>query len=113
LKDYLNPNAFIAPLPDPNGTTINGSVPTSFGDVGRNAVYGPDQNNTDFSIAKRTGLHWRESSYVDFRADFYNTFNHPQFANPAANFSAPSTFGRITSATVQPRLIQFGLKLVF
>jgi outer membrane receptor protein involved in Fe transport len=113
LADYLNPNAFVAPLADPNGTTVDGSVPTSFGNIGRNAVLGPDQNNTDFSIAKRINLHWKESSYLDFRADFYNAFNHPQFANPAADFSVPSTFGRITSTTVQPRLIQFGLKFSF
>jgi Carboxypeptidase regulatory-like domain/TonB-dependent Receptor Plug Domain len=112
LQNYLNPSTFVAPPPDPNGTTVSGSVPTAFGNSGRNPVSGPGQDNTDLSIAKQTAMHWRES-YVDFRADFYNAFNHPQFANPASTFSTPSTYGAITSTTVQPRLIQFGLRFGF
>jgi hypothetical protein len=53
-----------------------------------------------------------ENSQVQFRAEFFNMFNHPQFNNPAANFAVP-TFGQITSASVNPRLIQLALKYIF
>ena len=50
-----------------------------------------------------------------FRAEFFNLFNHAQFNNPAVvDFSkASTTFGQITSTSVNPRLIQFALKYVF
>jgi hypothetical protein len=76
---------------------------------------GPPQHNWDLNIAKTTvvgGL--RENATLQFRAEFYNAFNHPQFGNPAgSNFNALGTFGRITSMAVNPRLIQFALKYSF
>jgi hypothetical protein len=49
---------------------------------------------------------------VQFRAEFFNLPNHPNFGNPAANISVPSTVGRIFGAG-DPRQIQFGLKVLF
>ena len=49
---------------------------------------------------------------LTFRTEFYDAFNHAQFANPALNASLGS-FGHITSLAVNPRLIQFALKYAF
>jgi len=46
-----------------------------------------------------------------FRTEFFNAFNHPQFSNPGTSITG--AFGAITSASVNPRLIQFALKYVF
>jgi RNase P/RNase MRP subunit POP5 len=55
----------------------------------------------------------REDATLTFRAEFFNAFNHPQFNNPAVVDVSKSTFGQITSASVNPRLIQFALKYAF
>ncbi len=73
----------------------------------------PGQNNFDISLAKNTvvgGIH--EGAALQFRAEFFNAFNHPQFSNPVTNF-ASAAFGQITSTSVNPRLIQFALKYNF
>ena len=49
---------------------------------------------------------------VQFRSEFYNLFNHPQFGAPAGN-PASQTFGQVTSLANSPRDIQFGLKVLF
>ena len=70
-----------AVFPDPNnpGKTINSQ---HFGNLGRNALLGPDYRNFDFAVIKTTRL--TERFKLLFRADFYNLFNHPNFANPLA-----------------------------
>ena len=82
----------------------------------------------DFSIIRR--FPFGESRNIEFRAEFFNLFNHVNFANPISNFNAvpatsidltgqimpnssPGDFGRITSTSNNPRLIQFALKLNF
>jgi hypothetical protein len=49
---------------------------------------------------------------LDFRAEFFNLFNHPQFFQPGSNVDS-SDFGQITATVNNPRLIQFALKLSF
>jgi hypothetical protein len=49
---------------------------------------------------------------LQFRAEFFNMFNHPQFSNLANNF-ALGNFGTITSTSVNPRLMQLALKYIF
>jgi hypothetical protein len=66
---YLNPLAFVQPA---FGT---------FGDLGRNSIFGPGLRNVDFSITKNTRL--TERVNVQLRAEFFNIFNHPNFALPA------------------------------
>ena len=76
-------------------------------------MVGPAQFNWDAAILKSTivgGL--SESARLDFRTEFFNAFNHPQFANPGLAIGS-ATFGQITSTSVQPRLIQFALKYIF
>jgi Carboxypeptidase regulatory-like domain/TonB dependent receptor/TonB-dependent Receptor Plug Domain len=64
---YLNPLAFA----DPTG---------NFGDLGRDAIYGPGFWNIDFSITKNTRI--TERLGLQLRFEFFNIFNHPQFALP-------------------------------
>jgi hypothetical protein len=105
LTNYFNANAFCAPPTIGDGT--------GYGDSGRAAFRGPHQANFDTGLVKTTkvgGL--SEAAALEFRADFYNAFNHAQFANPASTFGTPS-FGKIQATSVAPRLIQFGLKYIF
>jgi len=92
---------------------VAGTGATGWGNTGVGIVLGPGQFNFDASIVKSTrvgGIH--ENAVLQFRTEFFNMFNHPQFNNPALNFSAAS-FGTITSTSVNPRLMQFALKYVF
>jgi hypothetical protein len=58
-------------------------------------------------------LGWpHEKSSLEFRAEFYNALNHPQFANPDTNF-ASQTFGVISSTAVNARVVQLPLKYGF
>ncbi len=81
----------------------------SYGDASRNFLRGPGINNYDLSIVKKTSF--MESKSVEFRAEFFNAFNHVQFFNPNTS-GGSGTFGQITTDR-NPRLIQFGLKLYF
>lgn len=86
---------------------------TDFGNSSIGAVRGPGQNNYDMALSKKTrvgGLN--EAATLDFRTEFFNTFNHAQFANPGTAVGTAS-FGVIQSASVAPRLIQFAAKYVF
>lgn len=81
------------------------------GNSNRTPLYGPDFVNTDLSAIK----HFRitEATDLEFRAEFFNLFNHPQFYVPGTDVDSPSTFGQITETVNNPRLIQFALKLRF
>ena len=86
---------------------------TGFGDAGLSTILGPGQFNWDVSLSKLTtvgGL--REDATLLFRAEFYNLFNHPQFSNPNLSVSS-AAFGQITTMSVNPRLIQLGVKYIF
>jgi hypothetical protein len=115
INSYFNTSAFTTVQPA-NSTTIPGCTcaGTLYGDSGLGIALGPNQSNWDISLAKTTrvgGL--REDATLEFRSEFFNTFNHPQFSNPAVAFNSASSFGQITSMSVNPRLIQFGLKYRF
>jgi hypothetical protein len=69
-------------------------------------------NNFDWAIFKRTRFGPDDKLGLEFRTEFFNLFNHPQFGAPNASFGS-STFGQVTSQANNPRLIQFGLKFVF
>ncbi len=88
-------------------------VATDFGNSGVGIVPGPGQANYDASLIKTTRLAFLgEGGNIEFRTEFFNLFNHPQFANPDINLSN-ATFGQITSTSVNPRIIQFALKAKF
>ncbi len=112
LGGYFNASAFCAPPLAPNGVAEGrNAAPTLYGDSGVGTILGPGQFNWDISIIKTTRI--RERNTLIFRTEFFNAFNHAQFGNPGVAVSTPSTFGRITTTTVNPRLIQFALKYIF
>ena len=82
----------------------------TFGNAGRNVVYGANEINMDFSLIKDTAL--SERTRLEFRAELFNLFNHTNFADVPGRTAFTATFGRYTSAE-NPRQIQFALKLLF
>lgn len=68
--------------------------------------------NFDFSFFKNTKFGPDEKLGAEFRAEFFNGFNHPQFNPPDSGFG-DSNFGRVTSQYNLPRLVQFGLRFTF
>lgn len=80
-----------------------------FGNAGRNILVGPGLNEWDASFIKRNQISERFS--LQFRAEFFNLFNRPNFDNPG-NRVGSGSFGKISGAG-SPRDIQFGLKLTF
>ena len=68
--------------------------------------------NLDLSIAKKIYLH-AERTRLTFSAEFFNTFNHVVFLDPAVNLQSPQTFGVITTQGNDPRQIQLGLRVDF
>ena len=87
---------------------VNGNA-GRFGSLGRNVFHGPGDILFDFTMMKRTRI--GEDKTIEFRAEFFNIFNHANFGNPNGNIGNVN-FGRITT-TRDPRLIQFALKFHF
>jgi hypothetical protein len=86
---------------------------TGFGNGPIGAVYGPGQSDWDAALVKRTRIGWpSDAANVEFRTEFFNAFNSAIFSNPDPNVSN-TTFGHITATSVAPRIIQFGMKLIF
>jgi len=89
------------------------------GTAPRAPVYGPRFVNTDMSIFKDFPFTFREAMNLQFRAEFFNVFNHPQYwmsgisGTGEQDIGTPSSFGVINSTVNNPRLIQFALKLNF
>lgn len=81
----------------------------TFGTAGRNLIRGPGINNWDVSFIKRTNLTERVS--LQFRAEFFNLFNHTQLAGVNTSLGA-GAFGQVTSAR-DPRISQLALRLLF
>jgi len=87
-----------------------------FGNLGRNVVIGPGFNNTDLSLMKNMEL--REKIWLQFRAEFFDLFNHANFGQPGNVVGTPS-FGRIantrfpTGESGSSRQLQLGIRLGF
>jgi len=106
LNDYFKSTCFTTP-------PVIGAdgIGTGFGNSATGIGTGPGQANFDLAASKEMTLNrLRENTTLTFRAEFYNALNHPQFANPDSNLTSP-TFGVISSTSVNPRVIQFALKL--
>jgi hypothetical protein len=92
----------------------------AFGNIGRNAIYGPGFGSVDFSVFKKTRITERVSA--EFRVEIFNLFNRVNYANPSTTFSSGS-FGQITATRNggsapglgfgEPRNTQLGLHIVF
>jgi hypothetical protein len=104
INNWLNPAAFSLPA---SGT---------FGNLGRNTIFGPGFAQADLSLLKETPI--TESSRLEFRAEFYNFVNHPNFGQPNTTFGT-AAFGQVLStfgATLgvgTSRQIQLAMKLYF
>jgi hypothetical protein len=106
LAAWFNPCAFeSAPLGE-------------LGTAPRAPVSGPRFVNTDFSAVKNFPFH--ESMNLQFRAEFFNLFNHSQFYLTGdggfgfmQNIASPTSFGKVNATVNNPRVIQFALKLKF
>ena len=83
--------------------------PGEFGNEGRNAVRGPGLATADLSLFKNFTL--KESTYLQFRLEAFNSLNHPNFMLPENDLASPE-FGQILQAA-PPRLLQLALKFVF
>lgn len=108
LNHYFNSTCFASPA-------VIGAdgIGTAFGNSGTGIVDGPAQVNLDLALSKSVAFNWpREKSSLTFRIEFYNAFNHPQFANPDSNFTSP-TFGVISATAVNARVAQLSLKFAF
>jgi hypothetical protein len=109
--NYVN-NACFAVAPVTNGGLV-------LGNNGRNSLYGPRLVDVDFSLFKNT--HITERFNVQFRAEFFNVFNHPNLQAPLDNYTlfinpvdgSLGGAGLIDSTTTTSRQIQLGLKLTF
>jgi hypothetical protein len=107
LRTWFNPCSFAQPLAGELGTAP------------RAPLSSPRFINTDMSFIKHFNLPY-ESMRLDFRAEFFNIFNHPHFFLPGAasangmqDFNSASTFGVINTTVNDPRFVQLALKLVF
>ena len=130
---YLKPGCFINAVA-PSQAFYNNAAPLGcdpafafptcinlLGNLGRNSITGPALFNIDFSMIKDTRItRISEAFDVQFRAEFFNVLNHPNFAPPVDNLEpidatgAPvQGFGQIDSTTGPERQIQFGLKIIF
>jgi hypothetical protein len=69
--------------------------------------------NFDFAFFKNTKFGPDERLGAEFRAEFFNGFNHPQFSPPNTGCCGGTTFGQVTSQYNLPRLIQFALRVTF
>ena len=107
LSDYFNAACFTTPP-----VIGDDGIGTAFGNAGPGIVGGPDQVNFDFALIKRTAFGSDLTRNLEFRAEFFNLFNHTQFSNPDGAFN-DATFGVIDSTSVAPRIIQLALKLNF
>lgn len=108
LNNYFNASCFTTP-------PVIGAdgIGTAFGNSGTGIIEGPGQANLDLAVSKAIALDWpHEKSSVQLRAEFFNAFNHPQFANPDTNSSSP-TFGVISSTAVNARVGQLALRFSF
>jgi hypothetical protein len=128
LNGFFNTACFVVP-------PVIGAdgIATGFGNGGIGNVRGPAQQDFDIAIIKKTPLGHSEARNIEFRAEFYNAFNHASFSNPGTDagsvcllgvtcaatsgplvqLSPDPSFGVIGTTSVAPRIIQFALKFNF
>jgi len=132
---FFNPFAFGSPvvlagqpIPSSGGVATAAARGTDIGNVPRNCLNGPAQSNLDLAAIKT--FHFSETRKLELRAESFNLFNHVNLASPISNLNAvnssggsidpntgrilsPGNFGKIVSASANPRLLQLALKIQF
>jgi hypothetical protein len=121
------PSSSYAALAGPGCPVIGNGICTDFGDLGRNPLRGPRQVGFDAALARQFRI--SEKLNLQLRVEAFNVLNTVNFANPASNFNFtinggiidnttgtitdPGQFGRITSTSTNPRIMQVALKISF
>jgi hypothetical protein len=100
--DERNPNRFL------NTAAFATAPQFTIGTSSRNPARGPAYRNFDFALVKHTKL--PAESDLEFRAEMFDAFNTPAFAQPNGSFGS-AAFGSITSTFTDPRVVQFALRL--
>ncbi len=106
----------------PGGTVAPGTCSNLLGNAGRNDVYGPGLIDFDFSLVKDTAI--TERVNLQFRAEFFNIFNRPNFNPPivnstlfnqdgSANLTSNGSLAPLDSTATSSRQLQFALKVIF
>ena len=94
-----------------NTTSFAANAVGTFGNSGRNIIRGPKFFNADMGLLKDTAI--TERFQLQFRAEFFNVFNNPNFRLPNNN-AASAQFGRVTAVVDDnQRIVQLGMKLSF
>jgi hypothetical protein len=113
-------NGFGSPTQWANPAAFSLPAAGTFGNLQRDFLSGPGTVDVDYAVMKETTI--KEQTRLQFRAEFFNLLNHPNFALPLAGAFAQTpngggvpnpTFGKITATTTSSRQIQFALKLLF
>ena len=109
---YVNFAAFALPATKTSG----GALLSPFGNASRNPGRTPAFYETDLSINKQFAVPV-ENMKVEFRSEFYNIFNHANLYLPSSGLGGTlggtPTSGGVISSTFEPRIIQFGLKVIY
>jgi hypothetical protein len=133
VNNYIKQSCFTPPVvpasfagpcvlaQDGHGNTIPNTCMNLFGNAGRNTVVGPGLVNVDFSLFKNTHVSKISETFnVQFRAEFFNLLNHPNFQAPVkhnaifnSDGSPSSDVGQFNSTSTTSRQIQFGLKFIW
>jgi hypothetical protein len=113
LKQWLTPPTPYTgtALPDPSTFAFAVPLPYTVGNEKRNDLSNPGYKNVDFNVQKNFPL-W-ESAEFQFRTEFFNLFNHTNYAGTSGNANTPSGFGLITTVNGNARIIQFSGKINF
>jgi len=98
LQRWFDPSAYGTP------------APYTYGNAGRNSLFGPGRTNWDMSLFKNFVI--REQMRFELRAEAFNVLNHPQFGLPNQNIGNVQV-GSITSTVGNPRQLQMGLRFQF
>jgi hypothetical protein len=127
VNNYIKLQCFALPMATPaiaaqcvpfSAAAVAGTCQNLLGTGGRDEVYGPGLKNLDFSLFKDNKI--KENLNLQFRAEFFNVFNHSNFNPPIANStlfnqdgSVVGGAGSFDSTSTSNREIQFALKLIF
>jgi len=96
---------------DTSTSSFASPLPGEFGNCGVGILRGPNWKNWDLTIGKKFNV--SESNYIDFRAEFFNFTNTPNFTLPGRNMGDPANFGKITNTLNESRRVEFALKYYF
>jgi len=107
VAQWFNPNAFAL------------ETAGYLGNAGRNSLFGPGLSELDFALRKNTAIRsLGEAGNLEFRAEAFDLFNHPNFSVPnnivfSSSATPLATAGQITSTAGSSRQLQFSLRLEF